>query len=204
MSVYNKQESEKSKHYEQLKFLLNKNKNHNNEILKCSSIKEAHIYCKIENLSGQVAGPLIEYYIKCKFCMTKNNASECNGDCKDKNLEDNEIKTSGGGRNHNSYNYVQLRINHNIHNYILTAYHLSKENLINDGEMYIFKVPKKKMITMISKYGGYAHGTVSKLGKITLNDLNDKNNKKEYYIRPKIGNECWKALLYYKINESAL
>ena len=35
---------------------------------------------------------LIELYIKTKHNMEKNNASDCNGDCKDRYNEDNEIK----------------------------------------------------------------------------------------------------------------
>ena len=37
--------------------------NHKKEILKQSNLKTAHIYCKINNLSGQISGPLIEFYI---------------------------------------------------------------------------------------------------------------------------------------------
>ena len=44
--------------------------------------------------------------------MEKNKAGDCRGDCKDRFLEDNEIKASGGGKKHNSDNYVQIRLNH--------------------------------------------------------------------------------------------
>ena len=47
-----------------LKDLLDNDKDHKKEILKLNTIKEVHIYCKINNLSGPQTGPLIEYYIK--------------------------------------------------------------------------------------------------------------------------------------------
>ena len=133
--------------------------------------------------------------------MTKNKASDCIGDCRDKNMKNTEIKASGGGMNHIHFNYVQIRMNHEVQYYLFTAYHLSEENKINDGELFIFKINKEQLIPIIYKYGGYAHGTKTKNGEITLDDLNDKSNIKEYALRPTFNSECWKELLKYKINE---
>ena len=74
-----------------LKLILDSSKvNHKEEILKKETLKDAHIYCKINNLSGQEAGPLIETFIKEKFNMEKNDPSACIGDLKvfDSNIED--------------------------------------------------------------------------------------------------------------------
>lgn len=188
----------------ELKKLLHNDKNHKEEILKCNTIKYAHIYCKINNLTGQEMGPLIEFYIKEKFCMKKNKAGDCIGDCKDRFLEDNEIKASGGGKNHNSYNYVQLRLNHKIHNYILTAYYLTNDNLSELGELFLFKIKKDDLHELIVEHGGYAHGTISKHGQITLEDLKKENNSKEYALRPKYNSPLWIELLKYRVNESDL
>ena len=136
--------------------------------------------------------------------MTKNKASDCMGDCKDKYKEDNEIKASGGGKDHHKFNYVQLRANHKIDNYILTAYYLSSENLNQLGELLIFKIKKEDIIPLIFKYGGYAHGTKSKNGRITLDDLKDVNNSKEYDLRPKYGSPLWNELLKYRVTECEL
>jgi hypothetical protein len=38
------------------------------------------------------------------------------------------------------------------------------------------------------------------LGKITSKDL-DKNNNKEYAIRPIYGDKCWNELLRYRIED---
>ena len=183
-----------------LRNILNLSKcNHKKEIFKQSSnIKDAHIYCKINQLSGQISGPLIEYYIKNKYKMIKNNASLCIGDVKHKN-KNIEIKISTGGKENNKFNYVQLRVNHNC-DYILTAYYLSKENLKNMGELFIFRLNKKYMIDIILKFGSYAHGTIQKLGVIKQNDLNNLKNDKEYAIRPKYGDKCWIELLKYRID----
>ena len=173
--------------------------NHKKEIIKQSSnIKDAHIYCKVNQLSGQISGPLIEYYIKNTYNMIKNNSSLCIGDLKYKN-KNIEIKISTGGKENNKFNYVQLRINHNC-DYILTAYYLSIKNLKDNGELFIFRLNKYNMKNIILKYGSYAHGTIQKLGIINKKDLNDPKNDKEYAIRPKYGDDCWNELLKYKID----
>lgn len=172
---------------------------HEEKILELPTLKDAHIYCKCNNLSGQVTGPLIEKYIKIKYNMTKNNASFCNGDlkCNETNIE---IKASNGGQKNNKFNFVQLRMNHDCE-YILTAYHIDYTNLENLGELYIFKLNKENLKSIVLQYGGYAHGTLKEHKKITIEDLNDKDNKKEYAIRPKYGSKCWNELLNFRINE---
>lgn len=175
------------------------NKVHTDTIMQLSTLKEAHIYCKYNNLSGQFTGPVLEKYIKIKYNMTKNNASDCNGDlkCNETNVE---IKASNGGKENNKFNYVQLRMNHNCE-YILTAYYIDYSNLDNLGELYIFKLNKENIKPLILNYGGYAHGTIGELGEITIEDLNDTNNQKEYALRPKYGDKCWIELLKFRIDE---
>ena len=175
------------------------NCNHKVEILKETDIKRAHIYCKINQLSGQVSGPLIEHYIKNKYGMEKNSASLCKGDLQHNQINF-EIKISNGGKENNKFNYVQLRMNHDCV-YIFTAYYISIDNVENEGELYIFKLNKKELKDLIYKYGGYAHGTVQKLGKITEDDLDNQENDKEYAIRPKYGDKCWAELLNYRVQD---
>jgi hypothetical protein len=69
------------------------------------------------------------------------------------------------------------------------------------GELFIFQLSKPDMKKMILLYGGYAHGTKQKLGAITEADLDDPMNDKEYAIRPKYGDLCWKALLSFRIQD---
>jgi hypothetical protein len=185
---------------EKLKNILGISKcNHKVEIMKEPDIKRAHIYCKINQLSGQVSGPLIELYIKNKYGMEKNNASLCKGDLQHNQINF-EIKISNGGKENNKFNYVQLRMNHDCV-YIFTAYYICIDNVENEGELYIFKLNKKELKDLIYKYGGYAHGTVQKLGKITEDDLDNQENDKEYAIRPKYGDKCWTDLLNYRVQE---
>lgn len=183
-----------------LKHILGLSKcDHKIEIMKQPDIKRSHIYCKINQLAGQVSGPLIEYYIKNKYDMIKNNSSLCIGDLQH-NQTNIELKISTGGKENNKFNYVQLRMNH-ICEYILTAYYIDNDNLENMGELFIFRLNKQNMKKMIFKYGGYAHGTIQKLGAITEEDLENPTNDKEYAIRPKYGDKCWRDLLEFRINE---
>ena len=184
----------------QLKHILGLSKcNHKIEILKQPDIKYAHIYCKINQLSGQVSGPLIENYIKNKYEMIKNHSSLCIGDLQH-NQTNIEIKISNGGKENNKFNYVQLRMNHNCE-YILTAYYIHDNNLETMGELFIFRLNKINMKKMILKHGGYAHGTIQKLGLITEEDLENPTNDKEYAIRPKYGDKCWCDLLEFRIDK---
>lgn len=138
-----------------LKYILGISQcNHKIEIMKEDTIKRAHIYCKINQLSGQVSGPLIEYYIKTKYNMEKNNASLCLGDLQH-NKVNLELKISTGGKENNRFNYVQLRMNHDCV-YIFTAYYLCEDNIDNEGELFIFKLNKDDIKKLILSYGGYA------------------------------------------------
>lgn len=182
--------------------LENSNINHNTEIIKESTLKDAHIYCKINNFSGQVSGALIENYIKVKYNMTKNKASSCIGDL-NKNNVNLEIKVSNGGKHHNKFNYVQIRMNHSC-DYLLTAYYLHTKNVDRLGELFVFRLNKNNIKNLILKYGSYAHGTIKKLGVITKEDLNNIQNSKEYALRPTYGDACWRELLHFRIDEMSI
>jgi hypothetical protein len=186
-----------------LKNILSKSKiNHKKEIINCETIKDSHIYCKVNNISGNITGTLIEHYIKQKHNMTKNNVSLCIGDLAH-NGTNIEIKVSNGGQTHNKFNYVQIRLNHNC-DYLLTAYYLDNSNVESCGELFIFILTKNDIKELLLKYGSYAHGTVKKLGKITKEDLDDINNSKEYAFRPKYNDNCWKSLLKFRIDENSI
>ena len=97
--------------------------------------------------------------------MIKNSSSLCIGDLQHNNVN-LEIKVSNGGQDNNKFNYVQLRLNHKC-DYLLTAYYIDQSNIDMLGELFIFRLSKDNIKQMILHYGGYAHGTISKLGKIT-------------------------------------
>lgn len=186
--------------------LKESNIKHSEEILKEPTLKDAHVYCVIHKISSQKYGALLENYILSKFCYTKNKAEECKGDCSKKG-KNWEIKVSLGGADHIKFNFVQIRLSHECDNYILTAYHLTLENVNSCGELYIFNIPKEELKKLIASYGGYAHGTIKENGKITLDLLNDSNSSisnKEYALRPTINDECWKALLEFRVDEKTL
>jgi hypothetical protein len=92
-----------------LKYILELSQcNHKKEIMKEANLKRVHIYCKIKQLSGQVSGPLIEYYIMMKYGMSKIKPSLCQGDLQHNDIN-YELKISNGGKDNNQFNYVQLR-----------------------------------------------------------------------------------------------
>jgi hypothetical protein len=68
----------------------------------------------------------------------------------------------------------------------------------NEGDLFIFKIPKYEMHNLIFKYRSYAHGTKSKHGAITMADIQDEENEKEYALRPKYGDNLWKELLKFR------
>lgn len=176
---------------------------HFTEIMKQETLKDAHVYCVINNISSQKYGPLLEKYIRVKFSYDKNRVDDCTGDlCK--YGRNSEVKVSLGGSTHDKFNFVQLRPSHDCDTYILTAYHLCSFNVETEGELYIFKISKYEIKKILEKYGGYAHGTVREHGIITMSSLNDESLPKEYALRPKVNDGCWKALLKFRVHESAL
>ena len=183
--------------------LASSNINHDTEIMKLQSLKKAHAYCVIHSISAQRYGPILEKYIRTKFKYKKNSAGDCTGDCSRDGMN-TEIKVSLGGRTYSKFNFVQLRPNHNCDTYILTAYCLSMDNVESEGELFIFKISHADIIRIIVEHGGYAHGTINKHGKITTESVIDNTNDKEYAIRPKYGDKCWKALMSYRITESEI
>lgn len=177
--------------------------NHKDAILNEPGLKDAHIYCLLHKIPSQAYGVLLENYIITRFNFTRNNASHCTGDCSkhDCNIE---IKSSLGGQKRNKFNFVQIRLNPQITFFIFTAFYLCPENVNQEGELFIFKIPLQQMKQLVLNYGGYAHGTIKEHGKIVSESLEDAENKREYAIRPVFNDKCWKALMLFRIQESEL
>lgn len=195
---------DKTKHVKRLREHLALSKvNHEYQVMKLATLKEAHTYCVIHNVSAQQYGPLLEKFIRTKFNYIKNKAEDCNGDCS-KDGKNSEVKVSLGGATHTKFNFVQIRPSHDCETYILTAYNLSSENVESEGELYIFKVSKEDIKKFVVSFGGYAHGTIKKHGKITIESFNDEKSTKEYALRTTINDACWKALMPFQIPESGL
>lgn len=176
---------------------------HDHQVMKMTTLKDAHTYCVIYGLSAQQYGPLLEKFIRTKFNYIKNKAEDCTGDCS-KDGKNAEVKVSLGGATHTKFNFVQIRPSHDCEYYILTAYHLSYDNVASEGELFVFKVPKEDMKTIIVSHGGYAHGTIKEHGTITTESLNDEKSTREYAIRPTIHDACWNALLPFRVSETDL
>jgi len=176
---------------------------HEDQIMKLPTLKDANVYCVIHGLSAQKYGPILEKFIRIKYSYNKNKAEDCIGDC-NKDGKNTEIKVSLGGENHTKFNYVQIRPNHDCDTYIFTAYHLSQDNCKSEGELYIFKISKSDIKNLIVSHGGYAHGTIKEHGKITIESLENDKIIKEYALRPSINDNCWKALLPFRIQENDL
>jgi len=176
---------------------------HEDTVAKLPTLKDANVYCVLHSVSAQQYGPLLERYIRTKFNYAKNNSKNCTGDCS-KDGKNSEIKVSLGGATHTKFNFVQIRPSHDCEMYILVAYHLSSENVESEGELYVFKVPKEAIKKIVVLYGGYAHGTIKEHGAITSESLNEEKSTKEYAIRPTVNDECWKALLKFRVCEESL
>ena len=149
-------------------------------------------------MPGNITGPLIENFIKNKYFLDKNLPSKCVGDLS-KNGIDYEIKFSGGGKQNNKFNFVQIRMNH-MCEYIFICYHISETNIDNFGELYTFRITKCDMLHLLVEYGSYSHGTTIENGDITYETVTSRFNKKEYSLRPKYGDRLWNALLRFRVN----
>lgn len=88
-----------------------------------------------------------------------------------KNGKNYEIKASIHDKK-SKFNWVQIRPDHNVHFYILIGFNIHEDEL---GKVYNYKIPSEELYKIIAKYGGYAHGTCKKLGKITLENIKGRN-----------------------------
>jgi hypothetical protein len=183
--------------------LAHANVKHDAEVMQLTTLKDAHVYCVLYGVSAQQYGPLLERFIRTNFKYVKNNANECTGDCS-KDGKNSEVKVSIGGATHSKFNFVQLRPAHDCDDYILTAYHLCHDNVADEGDLYIFKISKTDIKKLIVSHGGYAHGTIKEHGAITSESIEVEHVIKEYALRPSINDDCWKALLPFRISESEL
>lgn len=183
--------------------LVNATIKHDAQIMQLTTLKDAHVYCVLYKVSAQQYGPLLERFIRTTFNYVKNNANDCTGDCC-KDGKNSEVKVSIGGATHSKFNFVQIRPAHDCDNYILTAYHLCHDNVADEGELYIFKISKDAIKKLIVSHGGYAHGTIKEHGAITTDSIDVEHVIKEYALRPSINDDCWKALLPFRISESEL
>jgi len=115
-----------------------------------------------------------------------------------------EIKASIHAKS-SKLNFVQIRPDHNIDYYIFIAYNMYENDTIGKG--YIFKIPSQNIYDIVVHYGGYAHGTCAKLGKITQANIKGRNC--EYALRcdpnAKTGKnfELWNEFMKYEVEYDA-
>jgi hypothetical protein len=98
-------------------------------------------------------------------------------------------------------NFVQIRPDHNIDNYIFIAYNMYENETL--GNAYIFKIPSHIVYDLVVRFGGYAHGTYAILGKITSDNIKGRNCEYALRCQPnaKKGKsfELWKEFMKYEV-----
>jgi hypothetical protein len=157
-------------------------------VLECNILYKC-IYCK-KYLSSNQWGPLLETYIKKLFLLGKP-INHVSGDGRSVNGKTIEIKVSLGDLK-GQFNFVQIRPDHDIDYYIFMCYNLNDGEL---GKVYWFLCPSNKLYKLLPKYGGYAHGTIQKFGKIELSNI--YGHKYEYALSPTptSNTKLWKKLI---------
>lgn len=128
-------------------------------------------------LSSNEWSVLMEKHVKTLFSLQKCIDSTSGDGCT-KNKLNVEIKVSLGTKD-GTMNFVQLRPDHKLDFYILVAFDIH-ENLY--GRLYWFLCKPDELYKLIPEYGGYAHGSVDKLGRITEDNIKGRNC--EYALRP--------------------
>ena len=117
-----------------------------------------------------------------------------------KNAVNYEIKISIHAKK-SKINFVQIRPDHDVDYYIFITYNMYKNESIGKG--YIFKIPSKIVNELVVKYGCYAHGSRTILGKIATNNIKGRNC--EYALRcdpnAKKGKnvKLWNEFLKYEV-----
>jgi len=136
----------------------------------------------------------------CKKDLGIGNALNATSGDGHKNGINYEIKASIHA-NKSKLNFVQIRPDHNVNIYILIAYNMYEND--KNGNAHIFKIPSHIVHELIVRFGGYAHGTCAVLGKITSDNIKDRNC--EYALRcdpnAKKGKsfELWNEFMKYEV-----
>jgi len=131
-----------------------------------------------------------------------NAPDKLSGDAS-KNGVNIEIKCSTHSKNC-TFNYVQIRPDHNVQYYLLVGYNLFHTDPL--GKEYMFKIPSEDLYQIIVEHGHYAHGSKMNLPSI-ITLANMKGNGYEYALRvnpnaKKNGTKqsrLWETLLKYKV-----
>lgn len=130
-------------------------------------------------LTPQSYGKLLEKWIKKDFALG-DPLDSLSGDATSSTGAPIEIKATmekGDGK----VNFVQIRPHHNIEYYILTVYSFTQDRV------HWLLVPSKDLYSFLPEFGGYAHGTVKKNGKITTTSIEtNKDQECEYALRPSL------------------
>ena len=116
-----------------------------------------------------------------------------------------EIKYSGHAKG-SKFNWVQIRPDHNVDYYIMCGYNMYYDDPF--GKVFTFKIPAEDLYELIVDYGGYAHGTIKKNGKITKENLKGRGLEYALRVQPNAKRETksgrlWSRLLNYEVDYSA-
>ena len=113
-----------------------------------------------------------------------------------------EIKASLHANN-SKFNFVQIRPDHTVDYYVFLGYDLFHQDEAGLGKSYLFKIPSNDVYELIVEFGGYAHGTVKKLGKITRENLKGRGCEYALRVSPqckgKKNTALWQRLLSYEV-----
>jgi hypothetical protein len=181
-----------------LERLRNNHTNAKQVVLKQESARDACIIAK-SYLASQSYGFVLESWIKTHLNLD-DKVDNSSGDAS-QSAKTFEIKVSiedGRGK----FNYVQIRPAHSVDAYIILNYSITLDEVI---WLYI---PHDSMNYLINQWGGYAHGTITQQGPITLQSIQD--NSYEYAIRPNMhkpnikDGRAWQELTNYKVSEDEL
>lgn len=76
------------------------------------------------------------------------------------------------------------------------------------GKVFTFKIPAEDLYELIVDYGGYAHGTIKKNGKITKENLKGRGLEYALRVQPNAKRETksgrlWSRLLNYEVDYNA-
>lgn len=153
--------------------------------------------CIINRCESSPTSDVFEQVIKHDLKL-ENAPDKMSGDAS-KNGLNIEIKCSTHAKD-SSFNFVQIRPDHNVHFYLFVGYNLWHADRQALGKEYLFKIPSEDLYNMVVEHGGYAHGSKMVLPAITLATM--KGNGYEYALRvnPNVGKRVlWKKLLKYKV-----
>lgn len=156
--------------------------------------REACVHCRAY-LRPQSFGQTLEMFIKRKFKL-QDKVNETSGDAASA-IGNIEIKVSLGDKD-GGWCMQQIRPHHNVDFYLGMFYSL------NEDRVYFILIPHNEINKLVMEFGGFAHGTKNKKGKMVIDSEDEFGLFFNKYKENTRSFRLWEKIKQFELSEEEL